>query len=276
MGERAQGPPFIPLSAGGSAAARPPARAFRAAGMRGRRPPRGCPRFLAGADRACAVPGVERPAIVRGTVGSVVQLVYYREHFDVVPAQSASQLEPERRDGKIIGRGTADMKGGLVSMLYGAAAGELGLLDDRKIVFHFVCDQETGSTAGSGHLRGAELIDPDAVAMLTAKPTGGVIWHACRGAITLRPDPRLRGARRVRPRGRQRLRARSASPSRSRGSPTSCSASARAIRSSATRPRARCWCSADKPAPEPASTSCPAPAGTRHWTGRSARATARG
>ena len=79
------------------------------------------------------------------------------------------------------------MKGGLVSMLYGAAAaGELGLLDGRRIVFHFVCDEETGSAAGSGHLREAALIDPEAVAMLTAEPTGGVIWHACRGAITLR------------------------------------------------------------------------------------------
>jgi acetylornithine deacetylase/succinyl-diaminopimelate desuccinylase-like protein len=49
-----------------------------------------------------------------------------------------------------------------------------------------VCDEETGSTAGSGHLREAGLIDPGAVAMLTAEPTGGVIWHAARGAITLR------------------------------------------------------------------------------------------
>jgi succinyl-diaminopimelate desuccinylase len=130
---------------------------------------------------------LEGPAIVRGTVGSGARLVYYHGHFDVVPAQSPSQFEPERRDGRIIGRGTADMKGGLVSMLYGAAAAsELGLLDDRKIVLHFVCDEETGSTAGSGHLRAAELIDPGAVAMLTAEPTGGVIWHACRGAITLR------------------------------------------------------------------------------------------
>jgi succinyl-diaminopimelate desuccinylase len=130
---------------------------------------------------------LEAPAIVRGTVGTGPELVYYHGHFDVVPAQSAAQFEPERRDGKIIGRGAADMKGGLVSMLYGAAAArELGLLDQRKIVFHFVCDEETGSTAGSGHLRAARLIAPDALAMLTAEPTGGVIWHAARGAITLR------------------------------------------------------------------------------------------
>jgi acetylornithine deacetylase/succinyl-diaminopimelate desuccinylase-like protein len=129
----------------------------------------------------------DAPAAVRGRVGGGAELVYYHGHFDVVPAQNASQFEPVRRDGRIVGRGTADMKGGLVSMLYGAAAArELDLLGDRTIVFHFVCDEETGSTAGSGHLREKNLIDPAAVAMLTAEPTGGVIWHAARGAITLR------------------------------------------------------------------------------------------
>jgi succinyl-diaminopimelate desuccinylase len=64
---------------------------------------------------------LEQPAIVRGSVGSGEQLVYYHGHFDVVPAQSPEQFEPQRGDGRIVGRGTADMKGGLVSMLYGAA-----------------------------------------------------------------------------------------------------------------------------------------------------------
>jgi succinyl-diaminopimelate desuccinylase len=130
---------------------------------------------------------LEKPAIVRGTVGEGPELLYYHGHFDVVPAQHRSQFEPGRRDGRIVGRGSADMKGGLVSMLYGAAAArELGLLGDRRIVLHLVCDEETGSTAGSGYLREAGLIDPGAAAMLTAEPTGGVIWHAWRGAITLR------------------------------------------------------------------------------------------
>jgi acetylornithine deacetylase/succinyl-diaminopimelate desuccinylase-like protein len=123
--------------------------------------------------------------IVRGGAGDGSELVYYHGHIDVVPAQSRSQFEPERRDGRIIGRGTCDMKGGLVSMLYGAAAArELGLR--RRIVFHVVSDEETGSAAGGGRLREAGLIDAAAVAMLTPEPTGGVIWHAARGGITLR------------------------------------------------------------------------------------------
>ena len=132
---------------------------------------------------------LEDPCVVRCAVGDGPRTIYFHGHFDVVPAQAPAQFRPERREGRISGRGTADMKGGLVSMLYGAlAARELALLGDRRIVLHFVCDEETGSVAGSGHLREAGLIDPEAVAMLTAEPTGGVIWHASRGAVTLRVE----------------------------------------------------------------------------------------
>jgi succinyl-diaminopimelate desuccinylase len=130
---------------------------------------------------------LEEPCVVRASAGDGPATVYFHGHFDVVPAQSPEQFRPERRDGRITGRGSADMKGGLVSMIYGAlAARELGLLGGRRVVMHFVCDEETGSAAGSGHLREAGLIDPDALAMLTAEPTGGVVWHSARGAITLR------------------------------------------------------------------------------------------
>jgi succinyl-diaminopimelate desuccinylase len=129
----------------------------------------------------------DEPRIVRGSVGDGPRTIYFHGHFDVVPAQRPDQFQPERRDGRILGRGTADMKGGLVSMLYGAAAArERGELGDRRVVLHFVCDEETGSAVGSGYLRESGLIDAGAVVMLTAEPTGGVVWHASRGAITLR------------------------------------------------------------------------------------------
>ena len=138
---------------------------------------------------------LEEPCVVRGSVGDGSREVYLHGHFDVVPAQSREQFRPRRRDGRIVGRGSADMKGGLVSMLYGAvAARELGLLERGRVVFHFVCDEETGSVAGSQHLRDAGLIDPSGVAMVTAEPTGGAVWHASRGAITMRVDVRGREA----------------------------------------------------------------------------------
>jgi succinyl-diaminopimelate desuccinylase len=139
---------------------------------------------------------LEDPCVVRGGAGDGPRTIYFHGHFDVVPAQSRDQFVPRRCTGKVFGRGTADMKGGLVSMVYGAAAArEFELLgDDGRIVLHLVCDEETGSAVGSGYLREAGLIDPGALAMLTAEPTGGLVWHASRGAITLRVGVRGRKA----------------------------------------------------------------------------------
>jgi acetylornithine deacetylase/succinyl-diaminopimelate desuccinylase-like protein len=129
------------------------------------------------------------PRIVRGTAGNGERLVYFHGHFDVVPVQDRAQFIAERRDGTITGRGTADMKGGIVSMLYGAAAAQdLGLLGDGRIVIHLVCDEETGSAVGSEHLRQHDLIDRTALAMLTAEQSGEVIWNAAKGALSLRVD----------------------------------------------------------------------------------------
>lgn len=130
---------------------------------------------------------LDEPCIVRGTAGDGPEVIYFHGHFDVVPAQDRHQFHAERRDGWIIGRGTADMKGGIVSMLFGAAAAKaLGLLGAGRIVIHLVCDEETGSVVGSGYLQEARLIDPKARAMVTAEPSGGRIWHAARGAVSLR------------------------------------------------------------------------------------------
>jgi acetylornithine deacetylase/succinyl-diaminopimelate desuccinylase-like protein len=80
-------------------------------------------------------------------------------------------------------------------MLYGAAAASaLGLVERGRIVLHLVPDEETGSAAGAGHLRRAGMIDAGAVAMLTAEPSGGAVWHASRGALTLRVEARGREA----------------------------------------------------------------------------------
>jgi succinyl-diaminopimelate desuccinylase len=138
---------------------------------------------------------LEDPCVLRGSAGDGPRTVYFHGHFDVVPAQSRAQFSPQRKDGAIVGRGTADMKGGLVSMLYGACAARAsGLLAGGHIRLHAVCDEETGSVAGSGYLREAGLIDADALAMVTPEPTGGVVWHASRGAITLRVEVRGREA----------------------------------------------------------------------------------
>ncbi|MFI7068166.1 M20/M25/M40 family metallo-hydrolase [Kribbella sp. NPDC050124] len=137
------------------------------------------------APEILVLPGDAR--VVRGAVGDGDRIVYFHGHFDVVPAQDPAQFTAVRGGGRITGRGTADMKGGIVSMLYGAAAARAsGLPEDGRIVIHLVCDEETGSTVGSGYLRHAGLIDPRALAMLTAEQSGEVIWNAAKGALSLR------------------------------------------------------------------------------------------
>jgi hypothetical protein len=56
--------------------------------MRGRRPPAVVTGFSPELIELVPSGGLERPVIVRETVGSGAQLVYYRGHFDVVPARA--------------------------------------------------------------------------------------------------------------------------------------------------------------------------------------------
>jgi len=119
--------------------------------------------------------------------------VYFHGHIDVVPAQDPSQFEPRLTEDTLFGRGSTDMKGGLVSMIYAIRALEdSGLRPKGRIALRIVPDEETGGALGSQALceRGL-LFGNDACAMLTAEPTGGVVWNACRGALTYRV--RVRG-----------------------------------------------------------------------------------
>jgi acetylornithine deacetylase/succinyl-diaminopimelate desuccinylase family protein len=125
--------------------------------------------------------------------GAGDRAVYFHGHIDVVPAQDPSQFEPRVTEDTIFGRGSTDMKGGLVSMIYAIRALEdSGLHPKGRIALRIVPDEETGGASGSQALseRGL-LFGDDACAMLTAEPTGGVVWNASRGALTYRV--RVRG-----------------------------------------------------------------------------------
>lgn len=120
--------------------------------------------------------------------GEGERAVYFHGHIDVVPAQDPSQFEPKVTGDTIFGRGSTDMKGGLVSMIYAVKALEdEGLRPKGRIALRIVPDEETGGAAGSKALSERKLLyGDDACAMLTAEPTGGVVWNASRGAVTYR------------------------------------------------------------------------------------------
>lgn len=120
-------------------------------------------------------------------IGQGERTLYFRGHYDVVPAQERSQFDPQIKGDNLFGRGSSDMKSGLAAMIYAAKAlqqsgvelkGRLGLV--------FVPDEETAGPRGSHHLVEGGLLGQNALGMLTPEPTGGVIWNANRGAITLK------------------------------------------------------------------------------------------
>ena len=125
---------------------------------------------------------------LRSVLGDSGPTVYFHGHIDVVPAQSRDQFEPKVTDETIFGRGSTDMKGGLVSMIYALwALRETSVQLGGRIALQVVPDEETGGAFGSCALsEQGLLVDDEAVAMYTAEPTGGIVWHACRGAITCR------------------------------------------------------------------------------------------
>jgi succinyl-diaminopimelate desuccinylase len=135
-------------------------------------------------DAVALSPRVVEDLCVQGAFGSG-RTVYLHGHYDVVPAQDSRQFEPAVNDGRIYGRGSADMKGGLAAMLYAVAAlRDAGVELDGRVCLNFVPDEETGGARGSRALAERGLLAVDAVGMLTTEPTSGVVWNANRGALT--------------------------------------------------------------------------------------------
>jgi len=134
------------------------------------------------------------PSVV-GTFGGRGPALYLSGHYDVVPAQDRSQFAPSLRKAHLHGRGAADMKGGIAAMVYAIhALAQTGFEPAGRIVSVSVPDEETSGRRGTVALAAAGLIERDAVGMLTMEPTSGVVWHANRGAISLRITVRGRPA----------------------------------------------------------------------------------
>lgn len=109
-------------------------------------------------------------------------------HVDVVPAGDMNQWKTEpfettRADGAIYGRGTCDMKGGLLAGLAAVEAiQKAGIRLRGKVLVHSVIGEEDGglgsfSTLLRGHRGDAAII---------LEPTSLCIVPACAGALTFR------------------------------------------------------------------------------------------
>jgi len=130
---------------------------------------------------------------VQAFCGQGRRTLYFSGHYDVVPAQRTDQFQPYVKGANLFGRGSSDMKAGLAMMLHAAHAvrdripgGRIGLV--------FVPDEETCGPRGSRFLAERSWLGVDAIGMLTPEPSGGVIWNANRGAITMRATVRGKSA----------------------------------------------------------------------------------
>jgi len=130
-------------------------------------------------------------ACVVASVGTGPRTLYFSGHYDVVPAQSRDQFQPRVENQNLFGRGSSDMKSGLAAMIHAAvAARDEGLLKSGRIGIALVPDEETAGSRGSRDLAARGILGKDGIGMLTPEPTGGVVWNANRGAITLRATMR--------------------------------------------------------------------------------------
>jgi succinyl-diaminopimelate desuccinylase len=107
-------------------------------------------------------------------------------HLDVVPvnaeAWTRDPFDPHLVDGKLYGRGTADMKGGIAAAISALAvldrAGQVPACD---LVFHLVADEERGGRWGTQALFEQGLIHGDAC--LVPEPTDLQLCIAERGLL---------------------------------------------------------------------------------------------
>src|SRR5262249_48959073 len=110
-------------------------------------------------------------------------------HLDVVPVDAAAwtyhPFDPIEVDGRIYGRGTADMKGGIAAAVCALDVLErAGAAPGCNIVFHLVADEERGGRLGTQALLDAGLIAGSAC--LIPEPTDLQLCIAERGLMQAR------------------------------------------------------------------------------------------
>jgi acetylornithine deacetylase len=107
-------------------------------------------------------------------------------HIDAVSAEpkelwKSDPFAAEIRDGRIYGRGIADMKGGIAAMAFALETLrrlDVGLAGD--VTFCTVTDEESSGAGGFAAVRRGVEADAGVV----AEPTDFDVWVACRGSLT--------------------------------------------------------------------------------------------
>jgi succinyl-diaminopimelate desuccinylase len=137
-----------------------------------------------------------RPNVIGIVYGrSPGRTLMFEGHVDVVtPGNAESWSFPpfsgDIVDGRLQGRGSADMKSGVAAMVHAARAVEVAGFDGRIIV-GILADEE-GMMLGAKHFARSAVASSGIDAVIVCEPEGGEICAVAKGAIRLRID--LQGA----------------------------------------------------------------------------------
>jgi len=126
-----------------------------------------------------------RPSVVARIGSGERPRLAWNGHLDTVPAGdlstwSCDPFQGAIADGRLVGRGTCDMKGPIASALAAVAAiRRAGLSLAGTLDLHLVADEELAGIHGTSVLRDHDLLDQDAA--IVGEPTGMEIALAERG-----------------------------------------------------------------------------------------------
>lgn len=116
------------------------------------------------------------PVIISTLGNDDKNILYFNGHCDVVPIgdEEKWQFNPfsgEILNGKLLGRGTSDMKCGLAGLMFAMKTIKNKNIElNGKIIFHIVSDEETGGDFGTKWLYSEGYIG-EAIGCLIAEPT---------------------------------------------------------------------------------------------------------
>jgi succinyl-diaminopimelate desuccinylase len=137
-----------------------------------------------------------RPNVVAFVAGGggTGPTVAFEGHTDVVTEGdlalwNSDPYSGEIRDGKLHGRGSADMKSGLAAAIYAARAVQLSGPFPGRIAVCALADEE-GMMLGARHLARSGLL-ADAAGVIVCEPEGGEICTMAKGAMRVKVE--LRG-----------------------------------------------------------------------------------
>lgn len=131
-------------------------------------------------------PGRENLRATMGPAGA--PSILFLGHSDVVPAGEGwtrAPFDPRVDDGRVVGRGATDMKGGLAAVLASMAAVSRV---EPGIRLELLCTVDEEDRATGIHAALAAFDMPEAIACIVAEPTDLDVVVACRGASNLIVD----------------------------------------------------------------------------------------